>query len=297
MNNQQLFDIVGLVTTVFALPFQYFITYFFLEKLLGFKYKVSVFILVVAIVTAITGYIFMFKMPLPVYVQILIENLLLLIMIYSLCKGSFLAKLYAYITQAAVIMLTAIAFISVDYKILFALLNQLNMDKASDVALLFIVDVARDGMNLLIPYIFFKNITNCVSFRENALKWYQGIYLLVPNFAIHGMAVLFYIVQEIKINDNDYYLFTIFPNMYYVVPIISAALLVSLLLTAFTFRKMLEGEEMQQNHLLMQQQFKQQINHGIGISNIIATVKKYEGVVDIIESKNKFTLNLMLKVK
>ena len=39
------------------------------------------------------------------------------------------------------------------------------------------------------------------------------------------------------------------------------------------------------------------INHGIGISNIEMIVEKYNGILDIIEGKNKFVLNLMLKVK
>lgn len=37
-------------------------------------------------------------------------------------------------------------------------------------------------------------------------------------------------------------------------------------------------------------------NHGIGIYNIENSVKKYNGVFDIVEGKNKFTMNIMLKV-
>ncbi|WP_237737347.1 ATP-binding protein [Clostridium carboxidivorans] len=39
------------------------------------------------------------------------------------------------------------------------------------------------------------------------------------------------------------------------------------------------------------------LNHGIGISNIEATVKKYNGIIDILQEKNKFVVNLMLKIK
>lgn len=37
-------------------------------------------------------------------------------------------------------------------------------------------------------------------------------------------------------------------------------------------------------------------NHGIGLSNINDVVKKYNGVLDILEDKNYFTLTIMLKV-
>ena len=38
------------------------------------------------------------------------------------------------------------------------------------------------------------------------------------------------------------------------------------------------------------------MNHGIGLSNIEDTIKKYNGVLDIIEEKNYITLSIMLKV-
>ncbi|MTK11903.1 MAG: sensor histidine kinase, partial [Clostridiaceae bacterium] len=38
-------------------------------------------------------------------------------------------------------------------------------------------------------------------------------------------------------------------------------------------------------------------NHGIGISNIEMISKKYNGIVDVIIEKNKFILNVMLKIK
>lgn len=38
------------------------------------------------------------------------------------------------------------------------------------------------------------------------------------------------------------------------------------------------------------------VTHGIGISNIEDVVKKYNGILDIVEEKNYFTLSLMLKI-
>lgn len=37
-------------------------------------------------------------------------------------------------------------------------------------------------------------------------------------------------------------------------------------------------------------------NHGMGISNIKAAIRKYNGVIDIMEEKNKFILNLMFRI-
>lgn len=34
--------------------------------------------------------------------------------------------------------------------------------------------------------------------------------------------------------------------------------------------------------------------HGIGISNIEAAAKRYNGIIDIVEGKDKFTINIML---
>ncbi|MBY6879961.1 ATP-binding protein [Clostridium botulinum] len=38
-------------------------------------------------------------------------------------------------------------------------------------------------------------------------------------------------------------------------------------------------------------------NHGIGISNIKTVAKKYNGIIDILEEKHKFIINIMLKIK
>ncbi|WP_454051870.1 sensor histidine kinase [Clostridium sp. Marseille-Q7071] len=38
-------------------------------------------------------------------------------------------------------------------------------------------------------------------------------------------------------------------------------------------------------------------NHGMGISNIKSVARKYNGIVDIVEEKNKFIINVMMKIK
>jgi len=271
MDGRQIFDTIGLVSSGLALPFWYLIIYFFLRQILGFKHKKFILVLV-AVFLAIAKYLSS-EIFLPVYLQIVIDNTLWLLAIYFLCNGNIMVKLYAFIIQASTVLLTSIAFIGVDYKISALLIKNLNMASAGDVLLLFIVDIARDFTNLLILYLILSRMTKLLCFSGTTLNKYQGIYLLVPNFAIYSMAVLFYSVQEIKINYRDYYLLTIFPDIYFVVPIISISMLVSLLIIAFIFGKMLEGEEVKQNNLLMRQQFRQQLNHSKSIEELYKGIR------------------------
>ena len=270
MDSQSIFDSVGRVSQVLSLPFFYAIIYGFLKEFLGFKHKPKVFVFTALIFEILNCFIV--KSPsLPL--EIIIDNLFWLVIICSLCKGNFIVKLYTNSMQAAIIILTAITFIGFDYKLCPLLINNLNMAYKGHIFLLFLVNMLREFISLAVLYIFLKNVCRFLSFKERTVNFYQGIYLILPSLASYSMAVLFYMVQQIRIDGRDYFLMSIFPNMYYVVPLVSLGLLISLLIAAYTFKKMLEGEEMQQTNLLMQQQLKQQLNHSKSIEGLYIGIR------------------------
>lgn len=271
MNGELIFDNIGSLTAGMALIFRYVILYYFLKKFLGFKYRNIVFIIAVSVLTACK--LLLFKAGMPVYQQILTDNVLWLILICVICKGNLPEKLYAFVIQASATILTSIAFISIDYKISALLLNNFNMANKIDIVFLLFIDILRESANLVILYVFLKFISKFMTFEEKFLSIYEGIYLLVPNFAVYSMAAAFYIVQEVKVNNRTYYLLNLFPDMYYIIPFISAGLIISMIITAFIFREMIEGEEVKHNNMLMQQQFRLQLNHSKSIEELYSGIR------------------------
>lgn len=259
MNSPQIFDLLGSISTCLSLPFKYGILFVFLKKTLGYSKRLWMFVSFCLIVSASEYLVIIFHLPL--YQQILIDNTFWFCAILVLFNSNITAKLYAFVIQAATALLISISFIGLDYTVSPLLLRHLNMVYPVDVFLLLLIDILREILNLAVLYLELKIISKQINFCGKQLEWYQGIYLLLPDFSIYGLSVIFYLVQELKINHREYSLYSIFPSIYYFLPLISLSLLATMAVTAFTFRKMVENAEIKKNDLLMQQQFKQQLNH------------------------------------
>ena len=258
MNSQQIFDFVGFISTGVSLPFQYWISFTFLKKVLGYKKSRWMFVIFCILLTISMWLVQTWCLPL--YGQILIDNVFWLVAICILFGANFAAKLFAFVIQASTVLLTSITFIGFDNIMVPFLTQNLNMAYPGHVFALLLTDLIREGMNLAGLWIELKFVAKQIDFQESPLDRFQSIYLLLPDFASYGLCVIFYLVQEFRIEDTKYSLYSRFPHLYYIIPIISLSLLASMLFTTYTFRRMLESTEIQKNSLLMQQQFKQLLN-------------------------------------
>jgi hypothetical protein len=263
MNNIRLIDKLGLLTSILATPFYYVIQYYFLKKFLGFKYRLWKFIVAAISFISLNYLIFQTDSPL-----ILTErNLLWFSLLCYLCYGNFIFKLYAAILPSTISLLTYITFMSINYNI-SAYISNLTISSSKDIFLVLIINLAMEFINLTIFFLILKKTCDYVNFKERNINLYKSLYLLFPCLAIFSLVLVFYYIQSIHIDGKSYYLFSIFPEIYYVVPIVSISLLISLLVNAYIFKKMVHGEEIEQKNLLMEQQFKLQINHSKNMKSL-----------------------------
>ncbi|SQC02779.1 membrane-associated ATP-binding domain-containing protein [Clostridium tetanomorphum] len=269
MNNIQVIDKIGLLSSTLALPFHYAIQYYFLNKFLGFKdkiWKFTSFVVLLIILNFLT-----LKMQYPL--RIIVNDLLWFILLCYLCYGNFLIKLYAAIVPSAILLLIYITFLSFDFHI-SSYVNSLNMDMRKDLILLCLMNLTRELINLALFFFALKNICKFLSFKGKTVNTYQSLYLLIPCLATYSLILVFYFIQAIHVDNKNYYLFSIFPEIYSVVPLVSISLLVSILITAYTFKKMLQGEEIRQKNLLMEQQFKLQIDHSKNVESVYSGIRR-----------------------
>ena len=126
---------------------------------------------------------------------------------------------------------------------------------------------------LAVFFLLLKKICNLINSKGRIINLYKSLYLLFPCLATFSLVLIFYYVQAIHVDGKEYYLFSIFPEIYSFIPLASISLLLSLLVNASIFKKMLEGEEIEQKNLLMEQQFKLQINHNKNIESLYKDIR------------------------
>ncbi len=282
MEKQYIFEFAGLLSGYLTIPLLYTIEYYFLKRFLGFKSKPWKFILFALLITIIDFYTMKITSE-PI--RIIIYNLIWLIVVCILCKGNFLIKFYAVILQETVLLLISLAFLVFDFGII-PITYKINMLSNENVFIYFIKNIINDISRFTILFIFLKNICDFLNLKEKSLNPYQSLYLLIPCLSSYSLAGIFFLIQRIKIEDKKYYLPYIFPKVYYILPFVSFALLISIMITAYTFKKMLEGEEEKQKNMLMEQQFKLQLTHSKNIEGF------YSGVRGVMHDMNNHLLCL-----
>ncbi|EKS4344355.1 sensor histidine kinase [Clostridium sporogenes] len=269
MGNIELIDKIGFLSATLALPFHYWIQYHFLNKFLGFKGKIYKFVFFVVLLIIFNFLTLKIQYPF----RIIVNDLLWFILLCYLCYGNILIKLYAAIVPDAILLLIYITFLSFDFHI-SSYINSLNIGSGRDLFLLCLINLGRELINLALFFMVLKNICKFLNFKDRTVNTYQSLYLLIPCLATYSLILIFYFVQAIHVDNKDYYLFSIFPGIYSAVPLVSISLLVSILITAYTFKKMLEGEEIQQKNLLMEQQFKFQIDHSKNLEGVYSGIRR-----------------------
>lgn len=269
MEKQQINEIVIFLSSYSTLPIQYAVEYYFYKRFLGFKYKAWTFILSALLVTII-DYIMM-KATFEIS-RIITADIIWISIISFLCYGNFLIKFYSVIVINTISVLISLTFLTFDFWALPRAHN-FNMSFESHMIVNIVNITAMDLIHLIILFIFLKSICKLLNLKEKILNLYKSLYLLIPCFAIYSFALIFYYIQTIKIENKQYYLPYIFPKLYYIFPLVTFALLISILIVACTFKKMLEREEEQQENMLMNQQFKLQLAHSKNIEGIYSEIR------------------------
>ncbi|MBU3100059.1 GHKL domain-containing protein [Clostridium sp. DSM 17811] len=276
MENQQIFQIANLLSIYCVLPLQYVVEYYFYKNFLGFKNKAWRFILGFAFITAID----FFSMKLQGLIwRILIYNVVWFIIIYILCNGDFFIKLYAVLVNDTILLLISLSFLTFDFG-LIPMVSNMNILFRENVILYFTKNVVTDSIRYIALFLFLKNICKFLNLKEKSINIYQSLYLLIPCLASYSLAIIFFMIQTIKIGDKQYYLPYLFPKIYYALPFVSFTLLFSIVITAYTFKKMLEGEDEKQRNMIMEQQFKLQLEHSKNIAQF------YSGISSVIHDLN-----------
>ncbi|WP_097026501.1 sensor histidine kinase [Clostridium peptidivorans] len=281
MANIQIIDLFGFLSTILALPFHYTIQIHFFNKFLGFKSKTWKCIFFIIPLVLLNILIYKVQSPLG----FVVNDLLWFALLLCLCNGNFVLKLYAAIVPATISLLIYIIFLSFDYRASSYILT-LNTSSILDIFILFLINVARESINLILFFLFLNKISDFLSFKERTVDVYQSLYLFIPCLATYSLILIFYFVQAIHIDNKDYYLFSIFPKVYYVVPLVSISLLISIILNAYIFKKMIQVKDIEQKNLLMEQQFKLQINHSKNLESL------YSGTRSIKHDMNNHLLCL-----
>ncbi|EJP6471452.1 GHKL domain-containing protein [Clostridium botulinum] len=276
MEQQQVLQISRFLSGYLTMIFLYIIKYYFYKNFLGFKSKVWHFTLCALLITVIDFYI---MKTMPLLPSIMINNTIWLLIIYFLCNGSFLMKFYAVILEETALLLINLSFLTFDFTILPTIHN-ISVSFNKHIIISSMTNIINDLIRYTILFVFLKNICKFLNLKEKSIKLYENLFLLIPCLSIYGLGLIFYIIQPININNKRYYLPYIFPKIYYTLPFISFALLLSLLIMAYTFKKMLEGQLEEEKSLLMEQQFKLQLTHTNNIEML------YKGIKSIIHDMN-----------
>jgi sensor histidine kinase YesM len=268
MNTTQIIDKLGLLSSILANPFYYIIQYHFLKKFLGFKCKSWKFIFMA--VTFILLNCLFFEVDSPL---ILIERTLLwFAFLCYLCHGNFILKLYAAILPSTISLLTYITFLELNYNV-SSYISNFKISSAKDIFLIFLINLAMEFVTLAIFFVILKKICDFINFKGKIINLYRSLYLLFPCLTTFSLVLIFYYIQAIYVEGKNYYLFTIFPEIYSIVPLVSISLLLSLLVNAYIFKKVLQGDEIEQKNLLMEQQFKLQINHNKNVESLYTDIR------------------------
>jgi hypothetical protein len=278
MEKQQIVELTSILSGYLIFPFLCAIKYYFYKRFLGFKNNICYFLLA-ALFTEIINF-YTLKNPIPI-LGIVTNFILWLLIIIVLCKGNFIVKFYAVTVENSLLLLISLTFLPIDFWLL-PLSHNNHMSFNEHMIINFTNNVVIDLISFTILFICLKKICDFLTLKERPINLYNALYLLLPCFSSYSLAAIFFIIQEIKIDNKKYFLSSIFPSVYYVLPFVSFALLISILILAYTFKKMLEGEEERQKCMLMEQQLKMQLNHSNNLEGLYNDIRKVKHDITII---------------
>jgi len=265
MDYNSIAQLVGGLSYYLTLPLLYVIRYYFYKNFLGFKKKTLTYISASVFLVLFN---FSTDTVIPNILGIILSNFLLLLTIHFLCNGNVVIKLYAIIVESTILLLVNLIYLPFDFWV-SPFINSIDMTFNQHMFVNFTHNAILDILSYIILYIVLKKVSYYLSFKNKSLNLSQSLYLLIPCLSSYGLALIFYLIQKVKIDDRVYYLPSISPKIYYMLlPFISFSLLISLPIMASTFKNQIESELQQQKTILIEQQFALQLNHMKNIDGI-----------------------------
>lgn len=271
MSYNSISKIIEVLSNCITLPILYIIRYYFYKDFLGFKRRTWVYIFTTLL---LLFFEFSTKTIIPNILGIIISNILLLLVVHYLCEGNLIIKLYAIIVENTILLLINLIYLPLDFWV-SPIINYLDMSFELHMLVnfnhLFILDI----LSYLVLFILLKRVSYYLSLKDKYLNFSQSLYLLIPCLSSYGLALIFYLIQEIEINNKIYYLPSVAPKIYYILlPFISFSLLISIPIMAYTFKKMIESDMQKHKTQFVEQQFQLQLNHIKNIDNIYLGIRK-----------------------
>ena len=188
---------------------------------------------------------------------------LIFILLLLYCNCNLILKIFTIITQNLIILLLSLIFLPFDFYII-------PMLKSADISFIVIL------VQILTQYLFLKQLCKYINYKQN-LTLNQSLMLFIPCLSIFLIANLFYYMQQFKLNNKTYFLPYISNKLYYLaIPFISILLGLSLLITAYTLRKVIDSQEEKGKNILMAHQYEMQINHSKNIEKLYSDIRKVE---------------------
>lgn len=271
MDKNSTVQLISILSTCVTAPILYAIRYNFHKNFLGFKRTPWIYIISILPVFLFD---FIYNYFIPNFLGIIISNLLLLLILFFLCEGNLIIKLYAIVVENAILLLTNLILLPYEFW-LNPIINNIEMSFIQRMVVNFTHQTLTSLFDFLILYILLKRIMNYLNFNNKSLTWFHSIYLLLPCLSGYGLALIFYLIQEIQINNITYYLPYIASRSYYLIlPFICYLFLLSIPISAYTFKKMIESEEYKHKNVLIKQQFEMQLNHIKNIDSIYLGIRK-----------------------
>lgn len=235
----------------FSILFLFFVDYYFYNRFLGFKNKRYIFFaaqIIISFINVINNNL----------IGDLLKTIICLsiefVTIYLICNGDILIKIYSIIVSSLVQLLVSLMVLIINTKFTHLVYKLLSINPSNYKILNCLVINFCDLLNFFIVFVFFKCICDTLKIKGRNINKYQTVYLLLPNLSIYGLTLLFFSIQKIKINNSNYFLFNIFADVYYSLPLISLFMLITVLIMAYMFARMLENEEEKEKLILMNQQ-------------------------------------------
>ena len=271
MDYNSIAQIVGVLPDYLTLPLLYIIRYYFYKKFLGFKKKIWTYIfatLLLVIFEILTNNL------IPNILVMILSDILLLFTMHLICQGNLIIKLYAIVVENTILLLVNLIFLPFEFWV-NPIINNLDMSFKQRMLINFTHNTIFDILNYIILYMLLKRVTYYLNLKDKFLNLSQSIYLLLPCLSGYGLALIFYLIQEVKIDNKIYYLPNIASKVYYIIlPFICFLFLISIPISACTFKNMIESEEHKHKNIIIKQQFALQLNHIKNIDGIYLGIRK-----------------------
>lgn len=247
LNANMSFEILNNLSILFL----YFVNYYFYNRFLGFKNKKYIFFISQIAITFIN---IINNNLLGNLLKILICLAIEFITIYLLCNGDILIKIYSVIVSNLTQLLVNLMILIINVKFMPMVYRLLPINHGNYKMLNCLVINCCDFISFFIVFIFFKCICDTLKVKDRNINKYEALYLLIPNLSIYALSLVFFVVQKVKINNSNYFLFNIFDDIYYSLPLIFLFMLITVFIMTYMFAKMLDNEEEKQKLILMNQQ-------------------------------------------